>query len=185
VAIDLYKKYKYCPSCGSPYGKEDTQHGKAVIIKCSNCNFTNYVHANPAVSAVIPLNKQPGKILITKRNIAPGKGDFDLPGGFVDYYESPHEALLREGREELGATLKVEQVFYTGRVNYSFADTIVPVVSIYFLTAPINQNTVELDQSENISYKFADIGDIISGTISLFWPPDKLAIKKYKKIIGM
>lgn len=52
----------------------------------------------PAVKAII---KKESKFLIVRQRV--GNEDFwDLPGGKVEYRESPYEALKREVREEVG-----------------------------------------------------------------------------------
>jgi ADP-ribose pyrophosphatase YjhB (NUDIX family) len=56
-----------------------------------------------AVSAVIFLE---GSVLLARRNQAPGRGQWSLPGGAVELGESHLEALKRELREE--ASINVE-----------------------------------------------------------------------------
>lgn len=46
-----------------------------------------------------------GHVLVVKRKIAPGKGLFALPGGFVNQKETVKAAGLREGHEETGIYL--------------------------------------------------------------------------------
>lgn len=45
------------------------------------------------------------KILVIKRKNAPFKGEWSLPGGLLDPYESPWEGVIRELREETGLDL--------------------------------------------------------------------------------
>ena len=51
-----------------------------------------------------------GEILVARRGKEPAKGTLDLPGGFVDNYETGEEAVAREVMEETG--LKVDEVKY-------------------------------------------------------------------------
>lgn len=43
---------------------------------------------------------QSGHVLLVKRKLAPGKGLWALPGGFVDQYETARESAVRELKEE-------------------------------------------------------------------------------------
>ena len=56
----------------------------------------------------LPISK--GDILGARRGKEPAKGTLDLPGGFVDNYETGEEAVAREVMEETG--LKVDEVKY-------------------------------------------------------------------------
>ncbi len=62
-----------------------------------------FSNACAAVCALI-LDSE-GKLLVTRRAKDPKKGMLDLPGGFVDPFESVEEALERELREELGVAV--------------------------------------------------------------------------------
>lgn len=51
------------------------------------------------VDAVI---ERDGKIMLIKRKNEPFKGDWAIPGGFVEYGESTEDAIIREAKEETG-----------------------------------------------------------------------------------
>ena len=56
-----------------------------------------------------------GKTLIMKRvrTSTDGLGYWELPGGGLEYGETPHEALKREVREETGLKIKIIKPIYT------------------------------------------------------------------------
>lgn len=58
-----------------------------------------------AVGAIV-LEK--GELLLIRRDREPGKGQWSLPGGRVEWGESMREALAREVREEAGIDIDVE-----------------------------------------------------------------------------
>ena len=47
------------------------------------------------------------RVLLAKRNKAPGKGQWSLPGGMVELGETLEQALLREIREEVGIEIRI------------------------------------------------------------------------------
>ena len=47
------------------------------------------------------------KVLLVRLNYGPAKGKFILPGGMVEKDEHPHEACIRELKEETGLTGEV------------------------------------------------------------------------------
>ncbi len=98
--------FKYCPKCGAAALR--MTGGK--LIRCEACGFEFYLNSAAAVAALIV--DGPGRLLITVRGKDPGKGRWDLPGGFVDPGESAEEALQREVREEVG--LEVTAMQYLG-----------------------------------------------------------------------
>jgi 8-oxo-dGTP diphosphatase len=54
--------------------------------------------------------KKDGKILLQRRIGAHGAGSWSLPGGHLEYGESPEETAMREAREELNVDIKNPRV---------------------------------------------------------------------------
>lgn len=97
-------QFKFCPKCGSDKFTENNVKSK----KCEKCGFVYYFNSCAAtVAVIINENKE---LLVATRAHEPVKGTFDLPGGFVDMYETGEESVSREVREETG--LNVEEVKY-------------------------------------------------------------------------
>jgi NAD+ diphosphatase len=97
---------RYCPKCGAAALRMVA--GK--LLRCGACGFEFYLNTAAAVAGLI-VDAQ-GRLLITVRGKEPGKGQWDLPGGFADPGESAEEALQREVREEVG--LEVTAMQYVG-----------------------------------------------------------------------
>lgn len=58
------------------------------------------------------------KIFSTARGYGDLKGGWEFPGGKIEENETPEEAVIREIREELGATVKVGDMIDTIEYDY-------------------------------------------------------------------
>lgn len=67
------------------------------------------------VAAVIKIDN---KIFTTQRGYGEFKGGWEFPGGKIESGETPQEALVREIKEELGATIKVGNLIDTVEYDY-------------------------------------------------------------------
>ena len=67
---------------------------------CPACGYIDYENPIPSVAVVI--TDEEGRLLLTKRNIEPGKGLWCLPGGFIEVGETAEETVVRETLEETG-----------------------------------------------------------------------------------
>jgi ADP-ribose pyrophosphatase YjhB (NUDIX family) len=97
--------FHFCPKCGGGKILPIQEHG----VRCTNCGYVYYHNSAAAVSALL---ETPGGIVLIERQLAPKRGYYDLPGGFVGHGESLEEALAREVREEL--KVEVENPVYLG-----------------------------------------------------------------------
>ena len=88
-------RFVFCPRCGvtaiEPYG--------AKAMRCTECGYVYFHNTAAAVAGIIEMKDG---IVLTVRAKEPGKGLYDLPGGFIDYSETLEEGLIREIHEELG-----------------------------------------------------------------------------------
>ena len=70
------------------------------------------IHKNNGM--VVIIRDSQNRVLLTKRAFDPGKGTFDLPGGFVDPLEQSETAVDREIREELNLKIAIRRKYYIG-----------------------------------------------------------------------
>ena len=82
--------FKYCPRCGSV--RFEVHNGKSKA--CRDCGFVYYFNPSSATVALI-LNERE-ELLVCRRGKDPAKGTLDLPGGFIDMYETGEEGVARE-----------------------------------------------------------------------------------------
>jgi 8-oxo-dGTP diphosphatase len=100
------KPKRFCPLCGEKL--ERISHDGRMRLYCRTCDTIHYENPLPATAAVV-LDRDE-QLLLVKRGMEPGKGEWCLPGGFVEMDESPSEGILRELREETGLKGKVDKL---------------------------------------------------------------------------
>ena len=74
----------------------------------------------PIATVAAIIKNEAGKILLTRRNIEPFKGQWCLPGGHIDENEKTLDAAVREAKEETGLDFEAEFLFYADEVIPEF-----------------------------------------------------------------
>jgi ADP-ribose pyrophosphatase YjhB (NUDIX family) len=96
--------WRFCPVCGEAIEKVENR------VECPACGYVGY--ANPVPGAEAVCFDERGRVLLGRRGLDPGKGLWDLPGGFLHEDEHPLDGLRREIREETG--LEVDPIDFIG-----------------------------------------------------------------------
>ena len=91
--------YRFCPMCGT--GVQKIHHEGRNRHVCPECGHVIYINPLPAATLVVLENHN---VLLTLRAVEPQKGKWCLPGGFIEWGESPAEGGKRELQEETGLT---------------------------------------------------------------------------------
>ena len=77
---------------------------------CDRCGWRWYANPKPA-AAVLLERTDPGadepSVLLLRRAVEPGLGDWDLPAGYLDPGESFEDGARREAREESGIEVRL------------------------------------------------------------------------------
>lgn len=120
------QQFRFCPKCGSPHFTENNEKSK----RCADCGFVYYFNSSAAVVAVIENPK--GEVLVARRAKDPAKGTLDLPGGFVDMYETAEEAAGREVVEETGLSVTFVQYLFSIPNIYVYSAFEVHTVDMFF-----------------------------------------------------
>ncbi len=117
----------FCHKCG---GKLSKKNDNILVRKyCEKCGRFYYNNPLPAVAVVV---RQNTGVLLVKRGIAPAKGLWALPGGFIEGAESPEKAALRELKEETGLKGKKARILgITAENTIFFGGILVIGVEVY------------------------------------------------------
>ena len=118
--------FRYCPRCGAASFAVKNEKAK----QCDACGFVYYFNSSAAVVALIENEK--GEILVARRAHEPAKGTFDLPGGFIDMYETAEEAVCREVLEETGLTVTSTGYLFSLPNIYLYSGFEVHTVDLFF-----------------------------------------------------
>ncbi len=103
------------------------------------------------VAAIItPDDDKPDIILLTKRSVPPFLGQWCLPGGHIDDYETAEEAVVREVREETG-------LIFASPVFLHYFDEVFPehhfhAVALAFTGKGVGQIKLMPDEVEEIAW---------------------------------
>jgi ADP-ribose pyrophosphatase YjhB (NUDIX family) len=93
----------FCPRCGGHLVVNELE-GRARPI-CQDCGFVYYVDPKVAVAVIVPYGEG---IVLGRRDIDPGRGDWSFPSGYVDRGEVVEEAARREVEEEIGLRVAID-----------------------------------------------------------------------------
>ena len=86
---------KYCSNCGK--GNEFSFSEGRNRYNCVYCKTIHYQNPKPTATLICPKGEE---ILLVKRAVDPSKGEWGLPGGFIELGETPFEGAERELKEE-------------------------------------------------------------------------------------
>lgn len=99
------------------------------------------------------------KIVLVKKNSGPYDGKLDLPGGTIEFGETPQEALIRELEEEIGINLKEYELITADSVlfDWTYNDNLLKCHHIGIFYKILNyendiQNNKEIDCKNNDSF---------------------------------
>ena len=95
----------YCRYCGNELEKKHAEGRERPY--CPNCDRILWQNAEPVAATVV---RKGDEILFVKRGIEPGKGEWSLPAGFLEFDEEPAKAAVRELEEETGLRVKASEM---------------------------------------------------------------------------
>lgn len=143
-------RFVFCPRCGvtdiEPYGAKG--------IRCTECGYVFFHNTAAAVAGIIELNDS---IVLTVRAGEPGKGLYDLPGGFIDYSETQEEGLRREIREELGVEVTRLRYCCSFPNTYTFRRVTYYTCDAFFICSCVDARPVFTLSEEIMRYEVVPV----------------------------
>ncbi len=104
--MHTHSPFKFCPKCATPLVLT-TQMGE-LRPTCPVCGWVHY--ADPKVAAGVLLQRG-HEVLLVRRVMEPYLGLWSIPAGFINAYEDPQAAAIRECLEETGLTVVISDLF--------------------------------------------------------------------------
>lgn len=127
------------------------------------------------VCAAVIINNN--KILLTQRGYGEYKDKWEFPGGKIEENETKEETIIREIKEELDATIKVEK--FLTKVEYDYTSFYLKMnVFITSLTSS------HLLFKEHESYKWIDVSELNDLDALDLLPADRLIIPYLKDYLN-
>lgn len=118
--------FRYCPECGSDKFEEHDEKSK----RCSNCGFTYYF--NPSAATVAFITNEKEELLVCRRAKEPAMGTYDLPGGFLDMFETGEMGVCREVKEETGLEVTSTDYMFSLPNTYLYSGFLVHTLDLFF-----------------------------------------------------
>ena len=88
---------------------------------CPSCGWVHYEDPKVAAGVLILRGRE---VLLVRRTLDPFIGQWSIPAGFVNAFEDPAAAALRECKEETGLSAEIDGLFdlLTGREHIRGSD---------------------------------------------------------------
>lgn len=134
----LYQ-FEYCPVCGAKAFAERNVKAK----QCTACGFVYYF--NPSSSVACFIKNEKGELLLVRRGKEPAKGTLDLPGGFVDMFETAEDAVRREVKEETGLEIRSCRYLFSLPNLYLYSGFEVHTLDLFYECRVDDFNSAQAD----------------------------------------
>ena len=147
----MKNNFNFCPMCAS----------KNVSIvnnrkwECMDCGFILYNNTATAVGVIITNNS--GQVLFEMRAKEPKLGLLDVPGGFVEFDETPEHACIRECREELGVDITDLKYLCAFPNTYEYKNFEYKTCDLFFIATIADDSKFKLQADEVSKIKWCTL----------------------------
>lgn len=99
---------KYCSACGEPVVYRVPPGDSRERYMCEHCTTVHYQNPRVVTGCLVTWDDQ---VLLCKRAIAPRRGFWTLPAGFLENGETAEDGALRETWEEARAKVELDDLY--------------------------------------------------------------------------
>jgi ADP-ribose pyrophosphatase YjhB (NUDIX family) len=138
-------EFRYCPRCATELEMRGSDGPDPDRPTCPNCGWVHYDNPTPTVQAWIDRD---GEFLALRRAGEPMKGEWNMPGGFVEVEETGPEAIAREVREETGLEIETVEVIGIFDSTYGSGEEEQPIFDVAYLCRITGGDYEISDESE-------------------------------------
>jgi len=121
----------FCSHCGGALETRQVVAHEPPRRVCTGCGQLHYRNAKPCAEVVV----RDRRVLLVQRAFVPGKGKWDIPGGFLEADEHPEAGAIRELREETGLDIALTGLLgiYLDGYFYGPEDDDTTTLNLYYL----------------------------------------------------
>jgi 8-oxo-dGTP diphosphatase len=101
--------FKFCPLCASELVLKIQMSEERPT--CPNCGWVHYEDPKVAAGVLVLRGSVVREVLLVRRTMEPYIRQWSIPAGFVNAFEDPQAAAVRECREETGLEARIESLF--------------------------------------------------------------------------
>lgn len=138
-------QFNFCPRCATELEARSSNGPDPDRPSCPDCGFVHYGNPAPTVQAWIDRD---GSYLALRRAGEPCKGEWNMPGGFVEAGEGGPEAIVREVREETGLEIEPQSVIGIFTSEYGSGPEALPIFDVAYLCRIVGGDLEVSDESE-------------------------------------
>ena len=159
--------------------KQMCERGKRLAISA-------HKFSNPIEPVAHALVIHDGSVLLVKRAGTRGKGQWAIPGGFIEHAESSRAAAVRELKEETGVdlmTLRTKEMAQSVEENLDDLSVRTLGINYLYLLDPTEEKPkVTLDTKECSDYEWVSLDSVLKEERILFYNHNVVAQRLLSKV---